>query len=599
MLRRQFAQLDANPPCPARVAFATCRIRDGVRQTMTLASDAVEPARRRVLVAGCALLALFIVVGAFAMPALIRGSYHDGQGVSVLRAHMPGRDALSADHYVDAWLTRLLSSTLGFGLALTAFAAVTTPWFYQRFVRGPGPRELATVRIVVASILLVNTLWEDLASTSLLPRGFIHPMGVVGFLYHLPGFGWLAGNGPALRVFQLVVTLLLAMAALGYRARLSVPLAAITAVVMGGLLRQYCHFFHAMLVPLLLLCVLSFSPCADALSWDAHVGRTRSADSYAPYAWFRFAAFALIALSYSAAGTSKLQNGGLMWWSGNNLKSYVLADALANRHFQSGLGLKLANVPAVYFAPLGLLSVLGETSFVAVLVSTWARRVIPAVMLGMHVGIFLLQNILFPDMMVILVALFVVPSVLEALHARRLRTQSEEETLQSPAENWAGQSGWLACGIALFVAFLFCWGMLRFEYYPLSAFQMYAGHKTSSIILYDRVLAIHRSGREHRARMERGAWALADGRWRDNLGLAFNPATRSVFQEYLDAIAPMLSADTPADPIVGFAVEHWEWDYDRQPASAHPGRRLERVEFRVSSRSAGSQSSVLEGRRPT
>ncbi len=55
----------------------------------------------------------------------------------------------------------------------------------------------------MCGVLLLNTLWEDLASSAALPRGLIEPMGVIELLYELPiSFARFASSETALQAFQ-------------------------------------------------------------------------------------------------------------------------------------------------------------------------------------------------------------------------------------------------------------------------------------------------------------------------------------------------------------------------------------------------------------
>src|ERR671923_2447552 len=61
----------------------------------------------------------------------------------------------------------------------------------------------------------------------------------------------------------------------------------------------------------------------------------------------------------------------------------------------------LVQGPTWVFGALGLCALLGELCFVLVLVSKTARIVLPALTAAMHVGILVVQNILFPDLIAI------------------------------------------------------------------------------------------------------------------------------------------------------------------------------------------------------
>src|ERR1043166_719287 len=148
------------------------------------------------------------------------------------------------------------------------FRAVRRPEFF-RHVGEAAPQSLALIRILVCTILLGHVVVEDLSSSASLPRALIAPMGVLELLYALPiGFRRFVASPEALAAFKAVTAGLLLVAAAGWRARVTLPLAALAYVVFGGILRQYSAFYHAGLVPLYVLVVLACTPCADAWSVD-------------------------------------------------------------------------------------------------------------------------------------------------------------------------------------------------------------------------------------------------------------------------------------------------------------------------------------------
>jgi len=68
----------------------------------------------------------------------------------------------------------------GFALFSIFWLVIGSQSFAKRFVGSASPVALAYVRILCASVLLANTLWEDLASIALLPAAAAQPMGVAG-----------------------------------------------------------------------------------------------------------------------------------------------------------------------------------------------------------------------------------------------------------------------------------------------------------------------------------------------------------------------------------------------------------------------------------
>src|SRR5690606_21919239 len=89
-------------------------------------------------------------------------------------------------------------------------------------------------------------------------------------------------------------------------------------------------------------------------------------------------------------------------------KSILLTDALKPMHFNFGLSLHMTTWPAWIFTAMAVFAVATELVMGLVLVSRRARFIAPVMMAGVHVGIWLLQGVLFFDLIVIQ-ALFFLP----------------------------------------------------------------------------------------------------------------------------------------------------------------------------------------------
>jgi predicted DCC family thiol-disulfide oxidoreductase YuxK len=228
------------------------------------------------------------------------------------------------------------------------------------------------------------------------------------YFYSLPiGFESFVTNGTSLRVFHWLTELILFLGAIGWRTRVVIPLAAFCAFVLNGILIDYSFFWHQNLVPIYLLAVLSCTPCGDGWSvdrlWKVYQGRPvpDTARASPIYGWSRYACWVVIALPYVGNGLGKLRDGGLFWWNATNMRSMLYHDTLTPREFDWALSLHLAPAPDILFATLGLIAVLTETSFGLVLFSRIARRILPVMAIMMHIGILLLQRILFLDLILL------------------------------------------------------------------------------------------------------------------------------------------------------------------------------------------------------
>ncbi len=356
--------------------------------------------------------ALWFGLAAFAVPPLIRNAHH-GRGPRIFISLMGGRHQHPVEYYLDKW-QQLNLAALGAGVAIVLGVLVTKrKAFFHHLVGQATPGTLGAIRVLASTVLLLNTLWEDIDSSALLPAEMRQPMGLLQCLYALPiGFEQLVGSQTGLSVLKWLTAALLLLGAVGLWTRAVVPLAAVCYLVFGGILRQYSHLFHTCLTPLYLLAVLAWTPCGDGWSLDRlrKIWKGRPVPPVeqpaAAYGWGRYACWVAVALPYLAAGLSKLRNCGLAWCSGPNLRAIIYTDNLSPMHFDWGLGLRLTAAPDSLFALIGYGALVAELLFVLVLFSRIARGVLPVMMLLLHLGIFLLQNVLFFDLFFVLLIFF-------------------------------------------------------------------------------------------------------------------------------------------------------------------------------------------------
>lgn len=300
-------------------------------------------------------------------------------------------------------------SLVTFGLVgVIMFIVTSSPGFFRRFVGGATPGSLGAIRMLTCLIVLVNTLLEDLSSVALLPPETHVSHGLMRFVYALPiGFDRLLTSERGLWVFQLMTEVIVFLGVLGWHTRIVLPLGAACHFVLGGILRDYSFDWHQGWVPLYLMVVLPFTPCADGWSVDRlrRVYRgwpVPDADrASAVYGWSRYVCWVVIAAPYVESGLAKLRFGGLSWFSASNMRNILYESSLMPREFDWQLALYLVAVPDIVFSLLAVVSVVGEASFGLVLFSRFARRVLPIAMVMMHLGILALQKILFLDLMLL------------------------------------------------------------------------------------------------------------------------------------------------------------------------------------------------------
>src|SRR4030095_11088730 len=126
----------------------------------------------------------------------------------------------------------------------------------------------------------------------------------------------------------------------------------------------------------------------------------------------------MIALPYVTNGLSKLLGGGLLWWNPTNMRTNLYVDTLNPREYDWALSLHLTHAPDVLFSLIGLFALFSETFFGLVLFSRVARRIFPVAAMMMHIGIFLLQRILFLDLFLLQLVFFDFTAIRKAIGNR-------------------------------------------------------------------------------------------------------------------------------------------------------------------------------------
>jgi predicted DCC family thiol-disulfide oxidoreductase YuxK len=306
-----------------------------------------------------------------------------------------------------AWVERqLMRVFLPVILWMLLAWAVTRPNFFRRAVGEATPGALGAIRALVFGRLLFMVLGEDLSTLATIPESLRRPMGVIEVFFALPlGLDHLVRSATALNVLQVTAAVLLFLATIGWKTRVTTPVGGLAAFLIAGLLRTYSFFWHQDLIALYVAGVLCLTPCGDGFSLDRLIavarGRPWRDRSPVLYGWARYACWTALALPYTAAGLSKLRNGGINWWNGTTMRRALLTDTLNPMQFAWTLSLDLAYLPERVFTFLGLTAVGGEVFYGLVLLFPWARMVFPVIMGMMHIGIVFLQNILFMDLILL------------------------------------------------------------------------------------------------------------------------------------------------------------------------------------------------------
>ena len=369
-------------------------------------------------------LSLWIIFAKLVVPAVIESAYR-GESWSLVNRMIRGQATHPVSKYIQDWDVVTIPVLLsGVGFWLVVFV-ISSPAFVRRMVGAATPGSLGAIRTLVCLVLLLTTLIEDLPSLALLPAEMRRSLGVTKYLYMLPiGFDALIASEASLRAFKWLTELILFLGMIGWRTRLVIPLGALCTLVFFGILIDYSFFWHQNLVPIYMMIALSFTPCGDGWSIDrlrkiAQGEAVPDAGRASPvYGWSRYICWVILAWPYVANGLSKLEGGGLYWGNATNMRTYLYAQTLSPREFDWAWSLWFVHVPDIFFSLMGIFTLMTETLFGMVLFSRVARRIFPVAAIMMHVGILLLQRILFVDLVLLQLIFFDFTQVRKAIGAR-------------------------------------------------------------------------------------------------------------------------------------------------------------------------------------
>jgi len=350
---------------------------------------------------------IWLIFARAIVPPIIESAYQ-GTSWRVLNRMIQGQHINSIDYYLQKW-DRLTVEMIVSLIGVWVVAVITSsPAFVRRIVGEATPGTLGAIRMWTCFTLLLTTFWEDLGSIAWLPPELRYPRGLLGYLYILPiGLDKLVTSETSLKALQRLTEFLLFLGLVGWRTRIVIPLGAFCYFFLLGILLDYSFFWHQNLVPLCVMIVLAFTPCGDGWSLDRmckiYQGRAvpKADHTFSVYGWSRYLCWVMIAWPYMANGWSKLQDGGWFWWNPTNMRTNLYLDTLIPREYDWTLSLHLTHAPDILFSVMGLFALLSETFFGLVLFSSVARRVFPIVAIMMHAGIFLLQRILFLDLILL------------------------------------------------------------------------------------------------------------------------------------------------------------------------------------------------------
>jgi hypothetical protein len=448
-----------------------------------------------------------------------------------------------------------------------------------RILPAATPRMLAFFRITICSILLISVCWEDLPSVVHLPDGMRQRLGVLGLLESVSfgAFDRLYDSWHSLAALQIAVGIALVAALLGLWTRWSCLAAAVLYLMMGGMIRQYAWFYHTGLVPLYALFALVFTRCGDAWSIDTWRRRRRGlpvppgGEPRLSDAWSAFAVWIVIAMPYLMAGLSKVR-AGIWWFHPNNFKAILLKDALQPMQFSFEFIDLILRMPNWMITGMAITAVAGEIAMVCVLFSKRARLILPIVMGLMHLGIWLLQRVLFFDLILIQLLFLVPPHWFMGQPLRPLVPKTPF---------WPSGLRWPKPVVGLLAALAVVW-VSRLEWYPITDMHMYTRVDTEDDLRYPQIIAHLASGRTVEERPEKVIRAMCDARYRSMLDTTKNDPAHPTAREFFEKCGRLHNErHMKSDPIVAFEVIWRRWDFTDPKQAEKRGKVKSRLRYEV------------------
>jgi hypothetical protein len=510
---------------------------------------------------------------------------YNEQSLPLLNSILKGRSIHPLSYYLGMWEQLAFTVSVMITMAcmfipLTQFLSRSTTYF-ERFVGPATPGTIGVIRAFICTFLFGRLFWQDLPSTALLPREAVEPVkqGMIQYLSAVPGFDGLMASYSELFIFQNITAIFLFLGVIGLWSRITVPVAGILYLIAGGIIRGYAWGIHQDVALLYMIAVLSFSPCGHGFSIDRLIRKARGLEvppadrAQIVYGWTRYALWAVLATIYLAAALSKLRYSGLAWLGSDTLLATMLEDTLSPMAWDISISLFLAqNAPAFVFTLMGLYGLILELVYCSVLFSPRARKIMPLLAVGLHLGILMNQNILFGDL-VIIQSIFYDWTPLRKWISRKFLSQdiqSEAKRFENYEVNENSKS-MLLPGVFVMVIFSvsLCW-ISHIEKYPLTGWKMYNSMRDVSNIRYVKALAYHESGRVERANFEKWIGALQDTRYRRMVKNAQKDP--DVCISFFEACAIEANKEAEAsDPITAFEVQGWRWNFPEDPQSATHG----------------------------
>jgi hypothetical protein len=252
----------------------------------------------------------------------------------------------------------------------------------------PAPAErLAALRILIGSyaLIYVAVRLPELAGVARYGSSHFRPIGIVRLL-DAP-----VPPGAALAI-AIITCVLLGAFVIGFRYRVTAPLAALALLWTLTYRNSWGQIFHTENLLVLHMIALALAPAANAWAID------RPRPDTTGYGWAIKLLAVLTAATYVLAGVAKLRIAGADWLDGELLRNHIAVDNLRKAllgDFIAPLAHPFLDHPGplVVFSVMTLVIELGAPF---ALLHRWVGYVWALGAWGFHVGVILMMNIWFP-----------------------------------------------------------------------------------------------------------------------------------------------------------------------------------------------------------
>jgi hypothetical protein len=238
---------------------------------------------------------------------------------------------------------------------------------------------------------------------------------------------------------------------------------------------------------------------------------------------------------------------------------------MAGSWYDFDLGTWLVRLPDPFASGVGLLGCYGESMAILLLFSALARRIVPMLIFAMHFGILMIQELPFPDLLVLPLLFMEVSWVLRLVG---VPTSSDE------GEGASGPERLVLPRVLLLavLATLTVTNLAKISFFPLTTWHMYSYNRAGDPATWFQLNAHEVDGSVRRTWPGEMLGSLSHGLGFMQMRGLFNsdegsPQNRRA-RMYLQRAAQVHNREVPPEKrITHLELEAWRWDYTVTPDS--------------------------------